>query len=140
MVEYTGQSRAVKTLEKYKRLFKNWENFCSDRNLISIPSSPLNVALYLTKLMYEDKSHHVIIPSVYAIKYFNELKGFTLSIKQPYIKNMIEAAKRSGKGRKINRKDPITKEQIRSICQKFCKSDRLTDQRDLAMIVLLRGF
>lgn len=139
MLEYTGQSRAQSTIKKYKKLFSDFEFFCQARNLTSIPASPINVALFLTKLMYEKKTHNVIIPSVYAIKYFNELKGHSLSIKEPYIKNMMEAAKRSAKGRNLNRKDPISREQIIKICQHFTNSNRLADLRDLAMMVVSFG-
>ena len=136
MQNFLGLSKSDNTYKKYSALFKKWVEFCNDRNLVHLPASPLNVALFLTRLICDKKSKNVVIPTVYAIKYFHEKNGYNFSIKEPYIKNMMEAAKRHANSFIRNRKDPVSRDLIIEICEKCRYSERLVDQRDLTIMVL----
>ena len=128
------ESKSGSTNKKYAHYFQKFKEFCLHRNLEPMPATTLNVALFLTKLISEEKSKHVVLPTVYAIKYFHELEGHSFDISTPYIKNLMEASKR--RGVPTNRKDPIGLGDLRRICEKYHSSNDLTDQRDLAMMVL----
>lgn len=128
------ESKSENTNKKYRQYFRHFEEFCEARNLKSIPATTLNVALFLTKLISDEKSKNVVLPTVYSIKYFHELKGYDFNVSAPYIKNLMEVAKR--RSAPTNKKDPIGLDDLKKICEKYHYSDELADQRDLAMMVL----
>ena len=129
------ESKSESTNKKYRGYFSKWEEFCRDRNLKILPADSLDVALFLTKLIHEEKSKSVVLPTVYAIKYFHELKGFEFDIKSPFIKNLMEASKRRPV-KNSNKKDPFSASDLIKICKKFNDSGDLADSRDLVVMTL----
>ncbi len=83
---YLMKSKSEATIKKYKGLFKRWSDFAGRNDLHCIPTNCAELGLYLTELLESGASRNVVISSVYAVKFYNELEGHTLSIADPKIK------------------------------------------------------
>lgn len=135
MTELLHMSKSTNTEKKYRYAFSNWKKFIEERDGNSIPSKHLEVGFYLTYLMDGGAGHSSVMTAVYAIKWFNELAGIEFNHHHPYIRNLMETAKRLPR-KPIQRKDAVTSNAIIELCSKFqCSSDLLV-LRDLCFITL----
>lgn len=137
---YLLSSRSPNTRKKYEALFKAWKGFANVRGITPIPASEFSVALYLTSLLDNSASNGTISSTAYAIKWVHSIKGHNFDINNPYIKGMMESARRLPK-KKVNRKDPINENILIDICNKFKNSENLGVVRDLTiMVICFAGF
>jgi len=140
MKTYLSESKSQNTAKKYNSAFKKWKKFAEEIGATVIPSGCKDVALFITHLIEKGGTWNVIYPIIYAIKFENEVNGYRFDTTDPYIKGIMEAAKRKTKT-KINRKDPITTDIMVEVCKKFKTSSSLIDLRDLTlMAVSYAGF
>jgi len=140
MKKYLGESKSENTIKKYNSAFKKWKKFAEEIGAVVIPSGCKDVALFITHLIEEGRTWNVIYPIIYAIKFENEINGFRFDTANPYIKGIMEAAKRKTKTM-VSRKDPITTDIMVEVCEKFGRSSSLIDLRDLTlMAVSFSGF
>jgi len=131
---YLDRSRSTNTAKKYKLLFKKFSNFSQSIGIPALPTSPFQLALYITSLLEKDSSFGVISSSAYAVKWINEINGTNLDIKHPTVKSLLEAAKRK-KRKPTNRKDPIDRDIVTELARK-CDRMNLTELRDLTIVIL----
>lgn len=140
MFKYLETSKSSSTVKKYKYLFQKWQEFSGARGMCDRPASYFTVALYLTHLLEQGVGYQSVVSTVYALKFFHESVGHEFLVTNPYIKGMMECARRLPR-RRVNRKDPITADILIRVCEKFDNSISLTDIRDLAfMVVSYAGF
>jgi len=140
MKKYLMESKSKNTVKKYNSAFNKWRKFAKGIGAEVTPAKEKDVALFITRLIEEDRSWNVIYPVVYAIKFENEVNGHKLDTTHPYIKGIMEAAKRKTKV-KVNRKDPITTDIMVEVCEKLKNSTSIIDLRDLTlMAVSYAGF
>lgn len=136
MMALLQQSRSKNTSKKYGYAFNAWKEFIESRGGTIIPSKPMEVSLFLThKITTSNASAQSVLTSVYAIKWFNELSGFDFNIDHPYVKNLMEAAKRLPK-QPTKRKDIVSGASIIQVCVKFQAATDLLVIRDLCFITL----
>lgn len=72
--------------------------------------------------------------AVYAIKWAHECAGFTDPTKNSYVTSLQEAAKRKA-SRAINKKEPISKDVLIELCDKYIDDSDLLIVRNLTMIL-----
>ena len=135
MHKYLLNSKSSNTVNKYKALFNKWETFARDHNLTPLPANPYHVSLYLSSLLDLGSSKHSILPTAYAIKFQHDLKNFQFDSKHPFIKGIMEASKRQP-CQVRNRKDPISREILISLCDKFKDCNDVIHVRDISIILL----
>lgn len=133
LLSYLKASKSPATVKCYSRLFLSWQTFAQAHRFQPVPAADFNVALFLTSLLDKGSGKSTIIQSAYAIKFFHELEGREFSLKSPYIRGLLEAAKRvcSAGGHK---KDPITADMLKILCDTYRDSISLPDVRDLAFM------
>ena len=135
METYLLQSHSDSTNSKYYYAFKRWEQFISKEGGLSMPATPIHVALYLTNLLENDSSFSVIQSAVYGIKWAHSLQGCADPTDNSFIRNLLESSKRQPRKPKI-KKDHVTSETLIELCSKYANSNDLTVIRDLTMITL----
>ena len=135
MTAYLLDSRAPSTSTKYSGYFEKFEQFCESKSVSAKPASSMAVALYLTHLMDSSKSLSVINSVLYAIKWKHSLHGYDDPTNDPFVKNLVESAKRLF-SKPIVKKDVIDSSMLISLCERFQPFDSLVHVRDLAMILL----
>lgn len=98
-----------------------------------MPAGPIHVVLYLTHLLQTGSSQHQVNNAVYAIKWAQECAGFTDPTKNCYVTSLQEAAKRKT-SRAVNKKEPISKDVLIELCDKYIDENDLLIDRNFAMI------
>ena len=132
--KYLLNSKSCNTVNKYKALFNKWETFARDHNLSPLPANPYHVSLYLSSLLDLGSSKHSILPTVYAIKFQHDFKKFQFDSKHPFIKGIMNASKRQLCPVR-NRKDPISRQILISLCDKFKDCNDVIHVRDISTIL-----
>ncbi len=135
MTNYILQSRAGSTTDKYSGYFKTFERFCDSKCLSSSPAKAMTVALFVTKLLDENKSYSVISANVYAIKWKHSIYGWVDPTTDSIVKHLTEAAKRL-RSKPAVKKDVIDASILIDLCTRFEHDSSLSIVRDLAMILL----
>lgn len=128
-------ARSDSTVKKYFYGFKKWDKFITDYNFVSLPASPVHVALYLTHLLDSGFKFSSISTAVYSIKWAHEMCGKTDPTSNSFVKNLVDSAKRSVK-MPVKKKDPVTSDILKKLCTIHQFSKDLYIVRDLAMILL----
>lgn len=111
-----------------------WEVFIKAQGHSALPSSPIHVALYLTHLLQTESSQHPVNNAVNAIKWAHECAGFTDPTKISYVTSLQEAAKRKT-SRAVNKKEPISKDVLIELCDKYIDENDSFIVRNLTMIL-----
>ena len=135
MVRYLLQSRSDNTINNYFGAFRRFEQFIVSCGGTAIPTEPIHVALYLTKLLDNGSSHSVVQTAFYAIEWAHDLNNFEDPTNNSFVKNLLESSKRQIHKPKI-KKDTIPHNFIIDLCEKYKDCIDLGVIRDLAMIVL----
>lgn len=99
-----------------------------------MPASPIHVALYLRHLLQNGSSQNPVNNAVYAIKWAHECAGFTDPTNNSYVTSIQEAAKRKA-SRAINKKEPISKDVLIELCDKYINESDLLVVKNLTMIL-----
>ena len=127
-------SKSDNTNKAYFNAFTRWEKFIKLQGHSALPANSFHVALYLTHLLNNGASIHSVSAAVYAIKWAHDVVGLIDPTKNSYITSILEAARRKT-SRPVQKKDPITKDVIIALCDKFQESTDLLIVRNLTMIV-----
>lgn len=135
MADYVLQSRSCSTVSKYYKSFQRWENFVLYENGCPLPAEPIHVALYVTNLLEKQCSHSVISSAVYSIKWVHGINGYSDPTKNCFVQNLIETSKRIARKPKM-RKDCVSSDMVKELCELYKHSNDLLLVRDLAMIVI----
>lgn len=135
MYEHLLKSRSDSTNRKYFSAFQRWEQFITHEGGSALPAEPIHVALYITKLIEENKSVSVIQSALYGIKWAHRVRGLSDPTDNHFVSTLFESAKRQN-SRPVIKKDIVTSEQIISLCKKYDGTKDVLILRDLSMIVL----
>ena len=127
-------SRSDNTVKKYYNYFKKWRNFIEEKGELSLPANAVHVALFITHLIEQSNSSNTILSCIYAIKWAHETCGFADPTSHPFVKSLIETAKRCCSVTKT-KKDPVTSDMLRTLCFNYQASSDLLILRDLTMIL-----
>ena len=106
-------SKAQNTLRAYQADFKDFSSFCVKNGLISLPTEPKIIALYLTHLSSYSK-FSTLKRRIASIKVVHRLKGHYIDTKHPIITENIMGIKRK-LGVKQTSKKPILINDLRKI-------------------------
>ena len=97
-------SKSHNTIRAYKSDFSDFQLFCSQNALTSIPSNPKTVSLYLTSLATKKAKMSTLKRRLVSIGVIHKLKGQYLDTKHPLIiENIMGIKRRNGsiqKGKK----------------------------------------
>ena len=107
-------SKANNTLRAYKSDFKDFELFCVQNGLKSLPSEPKIVSLYLTHLSTKDAKMSTLKRRIVSIGVIHKLKGYYLDTKHPSIIENIMGIKRRKGSIQISKK-PILINSLKQI-------------------------
>lgn len=135
MADYLVQSRSVNTNTKYLSYFNKWKSFIEDKGLSPIPASPVHVALYVTDLIDKNVSSSVISATVYSIKWAHSLKNLPDPTNNSFVVNLLETAKRT-LSKPVQKKEPISSDSIKQLCDMYSYSTDVLILRDLCMILV----
>ena len=140
MAGYLLQSRADSTCQKYTNCFKYFDEYCISKGFSSKPSSPVIVAMYLTKLRDQGKSFSVISAAVYSIQWIHSLHELENPTNGSIVKNLLEAAEPL-RSAPVQKKDVIDTTMLQTLCNRFTSTNDICTLRDLSLILLgLSGF
>ena len=132
---YLVSSRADKTTIKYKSTLNRFQRFCCERGYIYLPANPIHVTVYLSDLLDQRVSYGVIAAAFYAIKWVHNINNYQDPTENGFVKSLLDAAKRL-RSNPVKRKDVINSELLIQLCDQYIGSAKLTDIRDLAMILI----
>lgn len=135
MSDYILQGKSFNTTKSYHSSFKRWKNFIQKEGFECLPAQPVHVALYITQLLDQGSSSHVVNHAIYSLKWAHELHGFADPTSNSYVKCLQEAAKRIATP-KVTRKDPVSSDILIRLCNLYIESTDVLIVRDLAMILL----
>ena len=130
-------SKAANTIRAYKSDYKDFEKFCSDFNMRSMPSDPKTISLYLTHLSKSSK-YSTIKRRLASIKVIHKISGKYLDLKHPVIsENLISIKKKLGTFQRA--KKPVTIDHLKIIVSKINNEKKIKNKlRNKALI--LTGF
>ena len=132
---YLVSSRADKTAIKYKSTLNRFQRFCCERGYIYLPANPIHVTVYLSDLLDQRVSYGVIAAAFYAIKWVHNINNYQDPTENGFVKSLLDAAKRL-RSNPVKRKDVINSKLLIQLCDQYIGSAKLTDIRDLAMILI----
>ena len=135
MASYLLFSRSDSTARKYHLAFMKWKQFIHEKGHIDMPANPVHIALYLTHLLESGCSFNVVSGAKNAIKWAHNLSGFPDVTDHVFVDNIVESAKRMAKPKTV-KKDPVSTEDLISLCDKYLDCNDLVVVRDLTMILL----
>ena len=129
-------SKASNTLRAYKSDFKDFAAFCAKHGLISLPTEPKVISLYLTHLSKNSKMS-TLRRRLVAISMVHKLKGHYLDTKHPIIIENLMGIKRL-KGTFQKGKKPILINHLKSIINVIneCKIDNIMKLRDKTLMLI----
>ena len=129
-------SKANNTLRAYKSDFKDFGTFCAKHNLISMPTEPKIVSLYLTHLSKNSKIS-TLRRRLVSISMVHKLKGHYLDTKHPIIVENLMGIRRV-KGSIQKGKKPILINHLKSIINVIDdqKIDDIKKFRDKSIILV----
>jgi hypothetical protein len=137
MGKHLVKSRSDGTVTKYFGAFRRWKEFISSQGGEALPAEPIHVALYLTKLLDSGSSHNTVQAALYGIKWAHKLRGLFDPTSNYYVTSILESAKRQISV-PVVKKDIISSDHVRELCDKYRNSEDLLVLRDLAIIVFCR--
>lgn len=128
-------ARSESTDKKYYYGFMKWKRFCIEHSLLSLPASPIHIALYFVHLLDNGGTFSTVNTAFYSVKWAHEICGQLDPTSNTFVKNLLESAKRTAKN-PVNKKDPVSKDILIDLCSMYQYSNDLTVVRDLVMILL----
>ena len=129
-------SKANNTLRAYRSDFKDFGSFCAKHGLISLPTDPKIVSLYLTHLSKNSK-FSTLRRRLVSISMAHKLKGHYLDTKHPIIIENLMGIRRI-KGSYQKGKKPILISHLKSIINVIneVKVDDIKKARDKSIILI----
>ena len=135
MTKYLMTSKSDNTTKKYFAYFQKWKSFVAELGHSSLPAHPVHIALYLTSLLDKGASFSILSSTKYALKFVHEINGLTDPTNNAFVNNLVEASKRQI-NKRVNKKEPVTVEHLKTLCNLYSDTTELDVVRDLAMILL----
>lgn len=135
MASYVMDSKAVNTNKKYFDYFKRFKSFCISKGFTYKPADPIHVAIYLTHLLDQRVSFHVISAAFYSIKWAHVINDLSDPTSNNIVKSLLEAGKRLNSN-PTKKKDTIDTDMLKILCDKYIDTDDVLHLRDLTMILL----
>ena len=129
-------SKSANTLRAYESDYKDFSAFCAKNGLISMPTEPKILSIYLTHLAATSK-FSTLKRRIASISVIHKMKGHYLDTKHPIIMENLHGIKRV-KGSNQIAKKPILINDLKAIINKIdeiSKSDK-KKLRDKAIILL----
>ena len=108
--------RAHSTVISYLRSMHKWKSFATRYNYF--PAEPTAVALCLQHIIETTKSYHAVDAAYYAISWAHNLAGLASCSENAIVKSVREGAKRLLGTAQINRKEPLTLDQLNLLIRK----------------------
>ena len=129
-------SKASNTLRAYKSDFKDFDKFCSNHGLKSLPTEPKILALYLTHLSKISKVS-TLRRRLVSISMVHKMKGYYLDTKHPIIIENLLGIKRI-KGSFQSGKKPLLINHLKAIVNVINeqKVDNLIKTRDISIVLI----
>jgi len=135
MSSYILQSKADSTVNKYSGSFAQFQAYCEAKGFSAKPASAIHVAVYLTDLIDQGKTDHVIASAVYAIKWAHKINVLLDPTDSYIVKSLLEASKRLN-SKPVQKKDVVSSAMLQELCSMYEHSTDVVDLRDLCMIIL----
>ena len=110
--------RAHSTVISYLRSMHKWKSFATRYNFCYFPAEPTAVALYLQHIIETTKSYHAVDAAYYAISWAQPLTSLASCSENAIVKSVREGAKRLLGTAQINRKEPLTLDQLNLLIRK----------------------
>lgn len=149
--EVRGNRRSPNTIRGYKADWEDFEKWCAEHGLQSLPATPHAISAYLS----DRSSHHwfgysgklrklvskaplklpTLLHRLWGIKYFHRENGFPLDIEQNEIRDVLDGLRNTNTAKEV-RKDPLLLKDLRGMVESL--PDTLQGSRDRA--ILLIGF
>lgn len=131
---YLLSSKSDSTNITYFNAFNRWKTFINSQGHCALPASSIHVALYLTHLLENGSSQHPVNLAIYGIKWAHDIVGMPDPTKNSFVSSLQEAARRKA-SRPVQRKEPISKEMIIELCNKFEECNDILIVRNMLMIL-----
>jgi len=130
-------SKANNTVRAYKSDFNDFELFCAQNELKSLPSEPKIVSLYLTYLSTKDVKMSTLKRRLVSIGVVHKLKGYYLDTKHPSIIENIMGIKRR-KGSIQKGKKPLLINNLKQVINVIDKEkiEEIKKLRDRSIILI----
>jgi len=130
-------SKANNTVRAYKSDFNDFELFCAQNELKSLPSEPKIVSLYLTYLSTKDVKMSTLKRRLVSIGVVHKLKGYYLDTKHPSIIENIMGIKRR-KGSIQKGKKPLLINNLKEVINVIDKEkiEEIKKLRDRSIILI----
>ena len=135
MCEMLIKSKSENTNKSYYHAFLRWEKYIKRNGHQSLPAEPVHVALYLTHLLEQGCSYHVVNSAIYSIKWAHNINGLSDPTQSMFVTSLQEAARRTAYTKTV-KKEPVTVQMLIDLCHKFNGNNDLIVIRDLTMILL----
>ena len=135
MADFLIQSKADNTIKKNGSVFSQFQTFCDSNGFTSKPARSIHVAMYLTDLIDQGKSNHVISSAVYGIKWVHNINDLPDPTESNIVKSLMEAAKRLN-SKPVQKKDNVTSEMLQALCATYEHTTYIIDLKDVCMIML----
>jgi site-specific recombinase XerD len=132
-------SKANNTVRAYKSDFNDFELFCAQSGLKSLPSEPKIVSLYLTHLSTKNAKMSTLRRRLVSIGIIHKLKGYYLDTKHPSIIENIMGIKRR-KGSVQNGKKPILINNLKKIINVIDEQNKEEIKKFRDRSIILIGF
>ena len=110
--------RAYSTVISYLRSMHKWKPFATRHNFCYFLAEPTTVALYLQHMIETTKSYHAVDAAYYAINWAHNLAGLASCSENAVVKSVREGAKRLLGTAQVNRKEPLTLDQLNLLIRK----------------------
>ena len=85
---YASESQSPNTLRAYKSDWEDFESWCRENNLISLPADPQTVCLYLTNLASRCKTS-TVKRRIASIAYYHIRDGYDSPRENPAVKAVL---------------------------------------------------
>jgi integrase len=130
--EFVDASKAANTLRAYKADWQDFERWCSERSVCSLPATPKTVALYLTDLSGTHKPA-TLTRRVSAISQAHQIAGLETPTKSSQVRLVLAGIKRT-KGTAQAAKTPVLVYDLRRMISRL--SESLIGRRDRALLLI----
>ncbi len=114
------QAKSSSTTRKYRNEFIRWRSWCTSMNIVSLPSTVMDISLYLLSVLQHSHTSASVFSAYYGIKWAHDLAGFTDISSDPLPKMVLEASKRILRHRTI-KKDPVTPQMLNRLVKKHSR-------------------
>ena len=132
-------SKASNTVRAYKSDFNDFDLFCAQNGLKSLPSDPKIVSLYLTHLSTKNAKMSTLKRRLVSIGVIHKLKGYYLDTKHPSIIENIMGIKRR-KGSSQRGKKPILINDLKKIINVIDQQNKEEIKKFRDRSIILIGF